>query len=67
MNLQELNISKKLVRQQMQQLENIKPSCMSCEHFSSGSKCGHFKAEPPPEWRNGPVECDAWNYDYIPF
>lgn len=66
MNLQELNISKKLVRQQLQQLEQIKPSCTSCENFQN-NKCAQFGESPPPDWIAGPVECDQWQYDFIPF
>ena len=69
MNLIQLTTTKEALRQSLQRYERITVCCHSCEHYGSyGSKmCAVHKATPPPEWIKGPVECDDWRYDEIPF
>ena len=66
MNLIELTSTKTALRKYLHELERITPSCHSCEHFAQG-QCAQAQAAPPPEWVKGPVECERWEHDGIPF
>ena len=66
MNLATLNIQKATLKQALFELEAIKVNCLHCESYS-GEICQQFKASPPPEWVNGPVDCEHWVFDGIPF
>ena len=67
MNLQELKTTTKALRSQLQIYERITPTCMYCEHFSSGSVCDKFGLAPPAEFQQTPEACEDWLYDSIPF
>lgn len=67
MNLQELKTTTNALRSQLQIYERITPTCMHCEHFSSGRICSKFEAEPPAEFQSTPEACEDWEYDAIPF
>lgn len=67
MTLAELKVMRAVLREKLQQLDQIKPGCMSCIHFASGRTCAHFDAAPPPEWQAGTHECRQWQHDQIPF
>lgn len=66
MNLATLNVQKQTLKKALHDLEIIKPSCHSCDRFTGG-ECSQFGAAPPREWIVGPVECEHWEYDEIPF
>jgi hypothetical protein len=66
MNIIQLNSVKDALRSKLHELERITPACRTCEKFQSGI-CQHFGQSPPPEWQLGPVECDQWVHDGIPF
>jgi hypothetical protein len=66
MNLSELTIIKQALRNQLNEYDRITPSCNNCEHYKN-SVCQHFSASPPPEWVKGPIDCQQWIYDSIPF
>lgn len=66
MNLIQLQTTRDALKQSLQSLERIKPCCHTCEHYQ-GNRCDKFAAVPPPEWVAGPVECEQWSYDNIPF
>ena len=66
MNLHELKATLDSLRRQLSFYELIKPSCSNCNHLQ-GSLCAKFAAQPPQEWLTGPVECEHWDYDNIPF
>lgn len=69
MNLIQLTTTKEALRQSLQRYERITVCCHSCEHYGSyGSKmCAVHKATPPPEWVNGPIECNEWEHDNVPW
>ena len=66
MNLIRLTSTKEALRKYLHELESIKPSCCTCENLS-GSVCQKFQQQPPEEWKRGPVECEHWQHDEIPF
>jgi len=66
MNLLQLNVTKQALRRQLDEYERITPCCMTCENMESGI-CQQFQAAPPPEWKHGPVDCEQWTHDGIPF
>lgn len=71
MNLAELNVVKGALRDALANYERIKPCCHSCTNYSGNldsGRCAKFdNAQPPKEWIRGPVECEQWTYDAIPF
>ena len=67
MNLHELRVTRDALRKQLSLYEHIQPACNNCEKMSAHKKCSHFEAVPPAEWLVGPVECEHWRYDFIPF
>ena len=68
MNLIELKATREALRKQLHEYDRITPSCDNCEHFSfQGKKCAKFNASPPAEWLKGPVNCQHWEYDSVPF
>lgn len=66
MNLAELNATREALRKQLNEYNRILPSCNNCTHLGAGL-CQQFNAQPPVEWVKGPVECEHWDYDFIPF
>lgn len=66
MNLATLVLQKQTLKKALRDLENIKVSCHSCDKFIGG-QCLQFKAAPPSEWIEGPVDCEGWEFDNIPF
>ena len=68
MNLATLNLQKQTLQKALRDLDNIKVNCHSCDRFTGG-QCGQFEAAPPPEWVKGPgpVACEHWEFDNIPF
>lgn len=66
MNLATLNVQKQTLEKALHDLEKIEVSCHSCDKFVNG-QCLQFKAAPPVEWIKGPVDCEHWEYDNIPF
>lgn len=67
MNLATLTIQKSTLRRALHDLEAIKVTCNQCIYFHD-SICGKFDAAPPAEWvGRGPVECEFWEFDGIPF
>ena len=67
MNLIELKSTREALRKSLHDLDRITPCCMSCVQFFDGTLCSKFNAEPPEEWKRGPVECEHWVHDGIPF
>ena len=67
MNLIELNAIKTHLKRQLKDIESIQVTCLGCEHLKSGNKCEKFNAQPPAEWLHGPVDCEHWTWDEIPF
>ena len=67
MNLAELTAIKMHLSKQLKELESIQITCLRCEHLKSGRRCDKFDAKPPDEWLNGPVDCEHWLWDAIPF
>lgn len=66
MNLIQLQSTKEALKKSLHEYERITPACNTCENMRAG-QCTHFKATPPPEWVRGPVNCEHWEYDSIPF
>ena len=66
MNLSELEVTKTALRKQLHEYESITPSCTNCLKFYDG-ECSKFEARPPDEWVKGPIECEHWDYDNVPF
>lgn len=69
MNLIELKATTQALRQSLQRYERIKVCCHTCERFGEvvPKQCAVHKATPPPEWISGPIECNDWSHDSIPF
>lgn len=66
MTLHELNLTKAALNRQLTELNRIKPGCNSCTRYQGGV-CDHFNAAPPDSWVAGPIECEQWQFDGIPF
>lgn len=66
MTLVELKATKEALKRSLHELENIKVACYSCEKYKN-TQCSQYAACPPPEWIQGPIECEHWKYDEIPF
>lgn len=66
MNFQELKTTKEALKRSLRELEIIKVACYSCTQYQH-TKCQHYQAAPTEDWVKGPVECEHWIYDEIPF
>ena len=66
MNFHELTASKEALKRSLRELEIIKVACYSCTQYKH-TKCQHYQAAPTEDWVKGPVECEHWIYDEIPF
>jgi hypothetical protein len=66
MNMFLLNGTREALRTELRRLDAIKPGCGNCTHYDL-EKCKVYEQTPPPEWFKGPVECEAWEFDSIPF
>lgn len=66
MNLAELTVMRKVLKQKLVELDAITPSCNNCIYYE-GRMCQKHGATPPDEWVKGPVECQDWSYDNVPF
>jgi hypothetical protein len=66
MTLTERAITIQALKAQLHEYESIHPSCTNCTSLQN-NVCQYFSASPPPEWIKGPVECEQWTYDGIPF
>lgn len=67
MTITELKLEIQALRQNLSYMEQIKPSCKSCEHFIDDVSCNKFDSNPPPDWVSGKVECPQWEYCDVPF
>ena len=67
MNLAELNAIKMYLDKQLKELDTIQITCLRCEHLKAGHRCQKFDATPPAEWLHGPVDCEHWLWDAVPF
>ena len=66
MNLAELKATREALRKQLNEYDRITPACQNCLHLGAGL-CQQYNAAPPAHWLQGPVECEKWDYDFIPF
>lgn len=66
MNLIQLTSTKDALRQSLREYERINPACNTCLNLQAGI-CTHYQQQPPDEWKRGPVDCAAWEYDNVPF
>jgi hypothetical protein len=69
MNLVTLNATINALKQQLQVFENIRVCCHSCERFGEivPQQCAVHQATPPTDWIKGPIECEHWSHDSVPF
>lgn len=67
MNLIELTATREALRKTLREYDRITPACDNCIRLEPGNRCGEFNANPPPEWITGPVTCQKWHYDNVPF
>lgn len=67
MNLIELKATREALRKTLREYDRITPACDNCTRMESSNRCRHFNANPPPEWIAGPVNCQHWEYDNVPF
>jgi hypothetical protein len=65
MNLIQLKAIKDHLNDQIKQLNSIQINCLHCKHFST--KCEQYDSTPPLDWVHGTVDCELWEWDYIPF
>jgi hypothetical protein len=66
MNLQELKVTREALKKSLREYESITPCCHSCLNYER-NHCSVYKAAPPPEWVNQPVDCPEWSHDGVPF
>ena len=66
MNLLELKSTREALRKQLMEYDSITPSCRSCLKYEA-NRCSQYQAAPPDDWIKGPVDCEHWDYDFIPF
>lgn len=66
MNLNELKATREALRTQLAHFDSIVPKCADCTHLMAG-RCEVFDSTPPDNWVRGPVECEQWHWDGIPF
>ena len=66
MTLIELKATKEALKRSLHELENIKVACYSCTQYKN-THCTKYGAPPPDDWVRGPIECESWEYDEIPF
>lgn len=66
MTLPALLAYRQALREQLQRLDAISPTCLHCDHFASG-RCAKFDALPPEDFQRTPEACPDWQYDGIPF
>ena len=55
------------LEQALKALDAKRPGCNTCEHYAPGKGCTVFGAQPPEEFRRGPVDCEHYVWDAIPF
>lgn len=69
MNLATLNATINALKTQLQTFENIRVCCHSCERYGEARahQCAVHQATPPPDWITGPIQCEHWVHDSVPF
>jgi hypothetical protein len=55
------------LKKQLKDLDAIRITCLRCEHLKAGRRCDKFDAKPPDEWLHGPIDCEHWLWDAVPF
>lgn len=66
MNFNELKATKEALKRSLHELEIIKVACYCCTQYKN-TQCTKYAAPPPDDWVRGPIECESWEYDEIPF
>ncbi len=66
MTLAEIAIRKEALQKALDELDLIKPSCTNCTKYAH-DKCAQFDENPPNSWKIGPVQCEHFCWDGIPF
>lgn len=66
MNMNQLVSTKTALLKSLHDLERINPKCNNCTNYAN-TRCAKFDASPPREWIAGPVECEHWDFDGVPF
>lgn len=67
MNLAELTATREALRSSLARYEQINPCCNTCIHLIGENRCSKYDSQPPQDWIDGPVDCQHWHYDGIPF
>lgn len=66
MTRRDLQARREAVAAAAQNLDSIVTCCEQCRHLRV-TTCALFDDEPPQEWRSKANDCEAWEYDQIPF
>lgn len=66
MNQVELKVTITALKKLLSEHERITVCCQSCLMYER-RQCSHHQATPPPEWLHGPIQCEHWSFDSIPF
>ena len=62
----ELEATRKRLRDALARAELIKTNCHNCQHFSL-DRCGKHDADVPVEFQTSEGQCPDWRFDGIPF
>lgn len=67
MNRIELMQTRTALRSRLDEMERIKPVCGMCAHLSSQGLCDMFGEKPPAAAMSQDIDCQAWEFDNVPF
>lgn len=65
-NIALLTVKREALRKELQRLDAITPSCSNCNHYLL-EMCKVYDQAPPSEWFRGPIDCESWEFDALPF
>lgn len=66
MNFLALTTTRETLRAELKRLDAIQVGCSNCKNYELNN-CKVFGEMPPGDWFKGPVECESWEFDQIPF
>lgn len=67
MNRMELMQTRKALRSRLDEMERIQMTCRECVHLSSQGLCDIFAEQPPAHALSNDIDCQAWEFDNVPF
>lgn len=68
MDRAQIEWKRQMLRRELQPIDKLKFTCMSCANFSPSSRvCSAFAEVPPPDVVAVDINCESWEHDGIPF